>query len=505
MAKTARTSKAATEPGRNQAGVARTTLIKGRWIVAFDGTRHRILENGVVVYAGDSILHVGRSWDGEPDEVIDASRDLVIPGLINTHVHIGSQAGDRMVLDAGRRDLFRSGFLNHWPSKGVGGPNLFAFEEQETALKYSLASLVRFGSTTVVEMGGEFGDDPAGIAKLAVELGLRIYTTPGFASASHYYDQAGRLNRHWNERAGLEGLDKAVDFARKHDRSHGDLVRCILVPYEIYTSTHELLRRTKQAAERHKLPITLHIAEAVIEFQDIVRETGRTPVQNLADLGFLGPEVILGHCLYTGGHSQIAYPFPGDLELVAQSGASVAHCPAVFSRRGLTLESFDRYRQAGVNLGIGTDSYPQDIIEEVKFGAVMGKVADRSPEAGKARDLFNAATLGGARALGRDDLGRLAAGAKADIVIVDFDRLRIGPFLDPIKALIHCGSGEMVRHVIVNGRRVVEDHRVLAWDESALVSAVRASTDRAWSRFPEFHNGPEGIDVAYPNAFEPWA
>lgn len=483
---------------------SQATLVKGRWIVGFDGREHRLIENGVVVYDGSEIIHVGQSWTKPVARTIDASRDLVIPGLINAHVHIGSQAGDRMVLDAGRRDLFRSGFLNHWPAKGVGGPNLFALEDQEVSLKYSLASLARFGSTTVVEMGGEFGDDPAGIAKLAVELGLRVYTTPGFASASHYYDQAGRLNRHWNEKAGIAGLEKAIAFAEAHDRSHGDLVRCILVPYEIYTSTQDLLRRTRAAATRHKLPITLHIAEAVIEFHDILRETGRTPVQNLADLDFLGPDVILGHCLYTGGHSQIAYPFTGDLKLVAQSGASVAHCPAVFSRRGLTLESFDRYREAGVNMSIGTDSYPQDIIEEIKVGALMGKVTDRSPEAGNSRDIFNAATLGGARALGRDDLGRLAPGAKADIVIVDFDRLRIGPFLDPIKALIHCGSGEMVRQVIVNGRSIVEDGRVLAWNEGELLDGVRASVDKALSRFGEFHNGPEPIDTAYPNAFAPW-
>lgn len=492
------------KPKQPRPSAPASTLIKGGWIVAYDGASHRILRDGVVVIEGDSIVHVGKRYGKPVARTIDAGNDLVIPGFVNTHVHIGSQAGDRMVLDAGRRDLFRSGFLNHWPAKGIGGPNLFSFEDQEKALKFSMASLLRFGSTTAVEMGGEFGDDPMMIPRLAAEAGLRLYITPGYASASHYYDQAGRLNRHWHEKEGLKGLDRAVRFAQDNDGLHDGLIKAILVPYEFYTSTPELLTKTKQAAKELGIPITLHIAEAIIEFHDTLRQTGRTPVQNLADLGFLGPEVILGHCLYTSGHSQTAYPFDGDIALVAQSGASVAHCPAVFARRGLTLESFDRYRKAGVNLSIGTDSYPQDIIEDVKFGAIMGKITDRSPESGNARDLFNAATLGGAKALGRDDLGRIAAGAKADVVIVDFDRLRIGPFLDPIKAFIHCGSGEMVRHVFVNGCSVVEDFRLLAWDEHELMAGIHASTNRAWSRFAEFHNGPEPIEAAYPSAFEAW-
>jgi 5-methylthioadenosine/S-adenosylhomocysteine deaminase len=201
------------------AGSAKRTLVKGGWIVVFDGSEHCILADGVVVFEGDSIRHVGRRYDGPVDHVIDASRDLVIPGLINTHVHIGSQAGDRMVLDAGRRDLFRSGFLNHWPAKGVGGPNLFAFENPEISIRYSIASLLRFGSTTVVEMGGEFGDDPGALAQMAAEFGLRLYTTPGFSSAGHYYDQGGRLQRHWNEKAGEAGLDRALQFAAAEDGS----------------------------------------------------------------------------------------------------------------------------------------------------------------------------------------------------------------------------------------------------------------------------------------------
>ncbi|MFO0995127.1 MAG: chlorohydrolase family protein [Alphaproteobacteria bacterium] len=482
-----------------------TTLIKGGWIVAFDGTEHRILTDGVVVFEGDTIRHVGKRYDGKVDETIDASKHLVIPGLINLHVHIGAHAGDRMIMDAGRRDLFRSGFLNYCPSKGINGKTIFSFENPKATIRYSLASLLKYGSTTVVEMGGDFAaGDLSAIADLAGELGLRLYTCPGFSSGAHYFDQAGHHNIHWDEKRGIADLERACAFVEKHDGSYDGRIKTILVPFEYHLCTADLLRRTKEAAKRLKVGITLHCAESMPEFQDSVRQTGRTPVHFLEDLGFLGPEVILGHCLYLSGHSQTAYPYGGDIERLVRTRANVAHCPLVFGRRGITLESFQRYRDAGVNMGIGTDSYPQDLIGELAYAAVLGKVTDRSMEASRARDIFNAVTLGGAKALGREDLGRIAPGAKADIVTLDFSELRIGPFLDPIKAMIHCGNGDLVDRVIVAGRTLVEGKRLLVWDEDKLLREVRDSTANAWGHFGEYHPLNETIGEAFPSAFRAW-
>ena len=480
------------------------TLIRGGWIVGFDGEEHRILKDGVVVYEGDTILHVGRDYDEPVEREIDARGNLVIPGLINSHVHIGAHAGDRMILDAGRREMFRSGFMNYCTTKGIGGPTIGAYEVPEATIRYSLASLARFGATTILEMGGDFSGDMGALLRLAGELGVRLYTCPGFSSAHHYYDQGGRHHLHWDEGKGLAGLDEAAAFIAEHDGDHDGLFRGILVPFEFHLCSQELLRRTKEVAGELGVGITLHLAESVAEFHDTVRQTGRTPVGVLQDLEFLGPEVILGHGLYTGGHSQIAYPFEGDLAALVETGTNVAHCPLVFGRRGVTLESAQRYREHGVNLSIGTDTYPQDIVGELQFASLFSKITDHDFESMQTREVFNAATLGGARALGRDDLGRLAPGAKADIVIADFSRLRIGPFLDPIKALIHCGNGEVVDTVIVAGHEVVKGGHMVAWDEEELLASVRASTDTAWGHFADYHPGNEAIDEVYPSAFKAW-
>ena len=486
------------------------TLIKGGWIVAFDGTEHRILRNGVVVFENDTITYVGKDYAGEVDETIDASGHLVSPGLVNAHVHVGAHTGDRMIFDSGRRDLFRSGFMNYCTTKGINGPTIHDFEDANISIKYSLACLLRYGSTTVVEMGGELGGESEGgemgpLATYAGELGIRIYMSPGLRSAHHYYDQDGRHQIHWHsEEEGLKTLDTALEFVEKYNGAFEDRVRAILIPLEYHLSSHELLRRTKAAAKEHGIGITLHLAESILEFQDSIRNTGRTPVGMLHDLDFLGPEVILGHGLYTNGHSQVAYTRGDDLKMLADSGASVAHSPTVFGRRGVYLESFQRYHDAGVNLAIGTDSYPQDMLGELKLVQIIGKIADRDFEVSNAREVYNAATLGGAAALGRDDLGRLSVGAKADIVLVDFQRARTGPFLDPIKALIQCCDGEVIDRVIVAGRTLVKDGRVLVWDEAELLDGVRSSCENAWSRFGEYWPDNETVSEAFPNAFLDW-
>ncbi|MCE2521427.1 MAG: amidohydrolase family protein [Alphaproteobacteria bacterium] len=487
----------------------KTTLIRGGWIVAFDGDRHRILTDGVIVYRGDTIVHVGQSWHEDVDETIDATRNLVMPGLVNAHVHVGAHTGDRMILDGGRADLFRSGFMNYCTTKGINGPTIHDFEDVDMAIRYSLACLLRFGSTTVVDMGGELGGEVAGgglgpLATHAGELGIRLYTAPGMRSAHHYYDQSGRHQIHWHADDGLATLDHALAFVEAWDGAYDGRVRAILVPLEYHLSSDELLRRVKEAAAKHRIGITMHVAESVLEFQDSVRHTGRTPVAMLHDLGFLGPEVILGHGLYTSGHSQVAFTRGDDLALIAGSGASVAHSPTVFARRGVHLESFQRYLDAGINLAIGTDSYPQDMLGELKAVALTGKIADRDVEVAVTRDIFNAATLGGARALGRDDLGRLAPGAKADILIVDFQRLRMGPFLDPLKALIQCCDGEVIDTVIVDGRTLVKEGRLLAWDEGDLLDGVRRSSRAAWDRFADYWPDNEPIEAVFPAAFEVW-
>ena len=140
-----------------------------------------------------------------------------------------------------------------------------------------------------------------------------------------------------------------------------------------------------------------------------------------------------------------------------------------------------------MNVGLGTDTYPRDLISEMRWASLLCKVVEHDFTVATAADVFNAATLAGARALRRDDIGRLAPGAKADIVILDMQSLRIGPYRDPIKALVNCGTGDDVETVIVDGRTVVADGRVVGIDEEALRREAQQEAERLWATVPEWH------------------
>ncbi len=194
---------------------------------------------------------------------------------------------------------------------------------------------------------------------------------------------------------------------------------------------------------------------------------------------------MLGHALFIDQHSWLHWRSRDDLRLMAETGTSVAHCPGPFARYGVTLEHFRGYRQAGVNLGLGTDVAPHNLIEEMRLALVMGRVAAEDVTAVGTGDVFHAATAGGAKALLRDDLGRLAPGAKADLVLVDCRHPLMGPVRDPLRSLVHAAADRAVRDVYVDGRLVVQDHRVLTLDHGGAVERAAAGQRRMEARVPE--------------------
>jgi cytosine/adenosine deaminase-related metal-dependent hydrolase len=161
--------------------------------------------------------------------------------------------------------------------------------------------------------------------------------------------------------------------------------------------------------------------------------------------------------------------------------AGIVHCPRTMFRYGAALEDVDRYRAAGVNIALGTDSFPPDMIRNMDDGSNLAKLVTSRLDAGSAADYYRAATLGGARALGRPDLGRLAPGAMADLVVVDLTDPRTGPVEDPIRTLLMNCTGASVNTVVINGRTVLRD-RVLqgagSQDEAAARARAQAYFDR---------------------------
>jgi 5-methylthioadenosine/S-adenosylhomocysteine deaminase len=475
---------------------ARRTAIRAGWIIAFDGRGHRLLRDGVVVVEGDHILHVGTRFEGPVDATVDAADRIVTPGLISTHAHIAGSPLDRSFIeDRGNPQFWFSGLFEMLPVRSAAQDE----EAGRACVDFSMAEMLRGGVTTVMEIGslGEY------VIARAAHYGMRVYMGLAFRSGRWLTRDGKRVEWEWDEAAGREGLRRAVALHEKYDGAHGDLVRCFFSPAQIDTCTPELLREAKRFADAAGRPYQVHTAQSVVEFNEMVARHGQTPIAWMRGLGLLGPSTILGHAIIIGGSSWTNYP-AGDVEIMAQSGCSVAHAVWVFARRGVAMESFARYRAAGVNMSLGTDTNPQSVIEAMRWAAVLSKMVERNTEATTAAHAFDAATLGGARALGRDDLGRIAPGAKADLVLWKAASWKMTPLRDPVKNIVYNASDEDVDRVYVNGRLVVDGGRVLAADEATILHALQQGGERMWPRMGKYHWAGREADQLSPQTYADW-
>jgi len=474
------------------------TLISATWIVGHENGRHRLIHDGVVVYDGNRIVHVGKSFEGDVDKTIDAAGKLVAPGFIDTHVHTGHRATHRLITDTGRPMYFGQPFLEiSVPKEGAvvkGDPRYLkhgdAGSEGAFALNatFTVAELLRNGVTTFVEFGSQARVQDSLLAEVK-RLGTRAYLAPGYDCGRWVGDEKGRLKRVRNDQLGLDGLKTALAWIEKNDDALGGRVRGILVPREVETSSVELLRRTREAADAHKLPMATHAAYSVLEFHDVVQEHMMTPIELLDDLGLLRPTMNIGHGNFIADNPNLNYAKARDLELMGRAKVSISHCPINIVRRARVLDNWKRYREAGINISIGSDTYPRDMIMNMRTASYMGKVMGHTYFAATAGEVFEAATLGGAISVGRDDLGRLAPGALADIIIIDMtggNTLRYGPVRDPVRGVVECGIGDDVETVIVDGNVCMENRVIPGVDFRQLREQAQAAGEAIWATLPEW-------------------
>jgi 5-methylthioadenosine/S-adenosylhomocysteine deaminase len=478
--------------------------IKGKFVIGFDGKEHRLLRNGVVVVEGERVKHVGKSYSGQVDRWIDASGGLVIPGLINTHIHAAGSPKDKSFLeDVGARHFYMSSLGENLTALGMSMTD----EDRKTFAKYSLAECLLSGNTTLVEMGmvGSLGAERA--VKIIGDLGIRACEGPGITDGRWERTQGANIQTTWlDPEEGLKRLDEAERFAKKYEGALDGRLIPALYPDKVDTCSAGLQRAVREKADELKVPVSIHAGQWVVEFQNMLRMYRRTPVEFLHDTGLLGPDLIIGHGWAISGHPLVAYPpvDGGDLQILAESGATVSHDPVVFVKRGNKMHSHTRYLKAGVNVSIGTDTAPQDMLNEIRIASYVSKLADWDCHSGSSREVFNSATLGGARGIGRADLGRIVPGALADIAVVDMSGMNAVPVRDPIRNLVNSCQRSDVKTVIVNGEVVVEDGRLLTIDQDELVKEVQRAAEGIWSRIPENHYLGWTADEVSPQSLKPW-
>ena len=455
---------------------ANTTVIRNAaWIAAWDGEGHRYLRDGDVAFAGNRIVHVGGTYEGPADRSIDGSHCFVMPGLVNVHSHPHTEPAFKGVReDHGVPEMYDTGLYERSCAFSLDAAG------RQAAMEMAYAELLLCGVTTVVDLSAPV----EGWFDCAGRSGLRVYIGPFFADAHWKLETRHELGFDWDETRGRRDFEEAIrimDLAEQHPSGR---LRGIVYPGQIETCTESTLRDAAAHARQKGRPLTTHLSQSRLEFHEIVRRHGKTPLEYAADIDFLGPGTILGHALFIDEHPDIRWRGCGDLDRLADSGTSVAHCPSPFARYGQAMNHFGRYRARGINLGLGTDVAPHNLVEEMRLAIVLARVMAGSIRTVDTGEMFRAATVGGAAALGRDDLGRLASGAKADIVLLDLDHPAMRPTRDPLRTFVFEAADRAVRDVFVDGRPVVENGKPLHLDPERAGGQLEESQARMLADAP---------------------
>jgi 5-methylthioadenosine/S-adenosylhomocysteine deaminase len=426
-------------------------LVTGATIVSMDGDRH-VMENGFVAVRGDEIIGIGNDIAQKfPKGVtaktrIDASGKLVIPGLINGHTHIP------MTLMRGLKDDVT---LDDWLRKSI-----FPAEARNVTEDYvrwgsrlALAEMIRSGTTTFADMY-YFEDAVAEETKAA---GLR-----------------GVLGETWIDFPAPDNKNEAemAAYTEKFiSKWQGDpLIHAAVAPHSIYTCSEKTLRDAAAIARRYHVPILIHLAEMRKEFVDSLEKNGTTPVQYLERIEVLGPDVIAAHCIWTD---------ITDMKILAERQVGCVHNPSSNMMLASGVAPVVDQRAAGMRVGLGTDgpagsNNDLNMMEEMDLAAKLQKTYRVDPRALGAKGALEMATIEGARALHMEkEIGSLEPGKKADFIIIGLDTPNAVPMYDVYSQIVYALKASEVETVVVGGKLLLKDGRVLTVDEREAIAKAR--------------------------------
>ena len=340
-----------------------------RWVVAWDPIQqqHFFRQNIDVVFEDDRLVHLDPDYTGPADTVIDGAALCLMPGMVNVHTHLQSESlGRGLIEELGNPSLYMTGILDEksvFVTSGLteqagGAPAQLAANKAST--ENAIAELLKSGATTVVDLAVAWD----GWLDILAGTGIRAVAAPMYRDAKWHVPTGHRLDYLWDLDKGRRDFATALEVVDAAGRHPSGRLGGMVAPMQIDTCSLELLRDSLAAARARGLKMTVHCSQHIPEFQEMVRRHGVTPVQWMHENGLLGPDTLLGHALFLDHHSLVQWWTRRDLDLLAETGTAVAHCPVVFSRYGQMMEDVGTYIRKGVTLAIGTDTEPQNMAED---------------------------------------------------------------------------------------------------------------------------------------------
>ena len=444
-------------------------LIRDATVITVD-PRQRIIDPGAVYVEGSRIVDVGPSSEvvgrhPTAARVLDGRRKAVIPGFVSTHTHVGYTLFRGRAEDAGLRCV--TGQYFPMTTVVTRGERLAV-----GALTY--AELLRSGVTTVLEME----EDADVYAPFVERLGIR--SLMGVMTLDVEVDGLRHDRYRYDPDLREAQLKQAVEFAEAwHGRADGR-IGVIMAPNMTVSSSPELLRGSRAAADRLGLRLSIHLGFSSDEVATTRRLHGASPFEYARTHGLLAPDVTVAHCYVVDD---------ADVALLADARAAVAHCPLMNAVRGHVAPVADFLRR-GVRVSLGIDNMFADYFDVVRTCVLTARIRARDATTMPAPQALELATMGGARALGLDrEIGSIETGKRADLVVLDYRAFGLTPTLDPVQNLVYHGHAKDVETVLVDGRVVVDGRRLVHVDGGALVDAAQEAATATWDRFVTRYGG----------------
>jgi cytosine/adenosine deaminase-related metal-dependent hydrolase len=338
--------------------------------------------------------------------------------------------------------------------------------EREAIGCLAIAELLRGGTTTILEMEEDADVFAPFIERVGVRAAMGVMThdidIDRLVEGRIVFDAAVREQQ----------LEQAIRFAEAWHGKAGGRITAMLTANGLASSSPALLRGLRDAAGRQSLRLSIHIGTG--EERQVMDLHGIGSFAYAKEHGFLAEDVVAVHCYAIS---------EADVRTMAEAGAHLAHCPFMNAFRGAIAPVQD-LRSLGVNVGLGIDNYFSDYFDVMRSCIAVARIRARDPAVIPASEVLRFATIDSARALGLDGItGSLEMGKRADLQLVDMRRYGLTPVNDPVRTLVYHGHAKDVETVMVDGRIVVRDGRVVGEDETALLDAAALASDAAWERF----------------------
>jgi len=444
------------------------TLLKAWYVVTMNETRD-IIRDGAVAVKDGLIVAVGKTNDLETQfeakEVLGGDRFVLTPGMVNTHIHI---TGEPLTRGYVPDDTPFEENVFEWlcPLYSV-----YTAEEERLSAQLAAVEMLKSGTTTFLEAGTcRFLEE---IFEGLEEVGIR-----------------GRLGRWiWDmppePDVYKQNTDESIGFLQHQLEEYKSVANGRLGAWSTLvghtTCSDPLWRAARELASEHKTGMSFHMSPAKLDPDFFISEFGHRPMIHLDELGILGEDVVMTHCVQVDDR---------EIGVMAKSGVNVSHCPttALKVSYGITqVGKIPEMRMAGINVAIGTDgnnaSNYSDLMRATYLVAGLFKDSRQDPQMFPAEIAYEMATLGGAKAMQLEDqIGSLENGKKADLVIHDTDRPEWRPLLNVMNQLVWSADGRGVHTVLVDGKKVVEEGRITAFDEEKFYASCQESGEKVVER-----------------------